>query len=81
MKLLRRLVRVFKSRGVSKTLKLCPVCNSLNIRLATKYSGWLTPETYVCDECGYSGPIYLEIDLNSSLGKSFEENKHRKESE
>ncbi len=45
-------------------VRVCPVCGSKNIRLFTKLSGWLTPEIYVCEDCGYKGPITLEIEIN-----------------
>jgi predicted RNA-binding Zn-ribbon protein involved in translation (DUF1610 family) len=34
---------------------VCPKCGSTKIRLNTSISGWLIPEEYICDECGYTG--------------------------
>lgn len=41
---------------------LCPRCGSQNIRLSSKFDAWLMPRRYVCDDCGYIGPIILEVD-------------------
>jgi hypothetical protein len=31
-------------------------------------SGWLVPTTYYCEdkECGYSGPTYVEVDIEDA---------------
>ncbi len=34
---------------------ICPRCGSTKIRPNTSISGWLVPEEYICDECGYTG--------------------------
>jgi len=44
----------------SKIVKCCPRCGGSNIRLFSKLDVWLTPEQYVCEDCGYKGPIVLE---------------------
>lgn len=44
-------------------IKVCPVCGSRKLRLSSPLDGWLTPEVYICEECGYRGPIYLELQL------------------
>ena len=56
LKLLKRL----KHRGA--TLKVCPVCGSTNIKLSSRCDGWITPIQYVCRDCGYKGPIILELE-------------------
>jgi hypothetical protein len=33
----------------------------MKIRMTGSLSGWLTPATYTCDECGYVGSIILEV--------------------
>ncbi|MEM2568844.1 MAG: hypothetical protein QXT67_02745 [Candidatus Bathyarchaeia archaeon] len=40
----------------------CPRCESRNIELSSKFDAWLMPKRYVCKDCGYIGPIVLEID-------------------
>jgi len=48
----------------SKSVEACPRCGSLNIQLSSKFDIWLTPRRYVCRDCGYMGPIVLEIEEN-----------------
>ncbi|MEM2110971.1 MAG: hypothetical protein QXX08_03725 [Candidatus Bathyarchaeia archaeon] len=45
-----------------KTMKVCPRCQSINIQLSTSFDIWLTPRRYICKDCGYIGPIVLEIE-------------------
>ncbi len=45
-------------------IKVCPICESRNLRLSSQFDGWLVPEMYVCPDCGYKGPIYLEIQID-----------------
>ncbi len=51
----------FSSNDKERSIKLCPRCGSSSIKLSSKWDGWLTPEVYLCGECGYRGPIYLEM--------------------
>ena len=44
-------------------VRVCPICLSPKIKKATPFDGWLIPETYVCEDCGYRGPIYLELEI------------------
>jgi len=46
-----------------KRIIVCPVCGSPKIRKLSSFSGWLTPEIWVCPECGYKGPIYAEKEV------------------
>lgn len=57
---LRELLGELKRRRAS--LKLCPVCGSPKLRLSSRFDIWLTPEQYVCESCGYKGPIVMEIE-------------------
>ncbi len=62
---------VFKGLNMRKKAeKFCPVCGSPKLRLSSKFDIWLTPEQYVCESCGYKGPIVMEIN---------EENKPKRE--
>ena len=45
-----------------KSVKVCPKCGSPKLNLSSKFDIWLTPRRYVCDECGYMGPVVLEIE-------------------
>jgi predicted RNA-binding Zn-ribbon protein involved in translation (DUF1610 family) len=45
-----------------KKVEVCPRCGSVNIRLSSNLDVWLTPKRYVCQDCGYVGPIVLELE-------------------
>ena len=45
-------------------IKVCPICESREIRRSSEFDGWLVPELYVCPDCGYKGPIYMEIQVD-----------------
>jgi len=47
---------------------VCPKCGSPNIHLSSRFDAWLTPELYVCDECGYKGPVVLELEIEKGQG-------------
>jgi len=42
--------------------KFCPRCGSPEIRLSSKFDIWLFPEQYVCQKCGYKGPVVMELE-------------------
>ena len=47
-------------------VRVCPKCGSDKIRaIKTSVSGWLLPNQYYCEEegCGYSGTLYVEIEV------------------
>jgi len=53
-----------KKRGEA-TANFCPKCESPKILLSSGLGTYprlygITPEEYVCPECGYKGPIVLE---------------------
>jgi hypothetical protein len=56
-------------REVLKSLKhrkptqiFCPRCCSQKIKLNSNFDVWLTPAKYLCTECGYMGPIVMELE-------------------
>jgi transcription elongation factor Elf1 len=56
-------------REVLKTLKhrkpsqiYCPRCCSPKISLSSSLDLWLTPKKYVCNNCGYTGSIIMELE-------------------
>jgi hypothetical protein len=52
-----------------RKIRVCPKCGSDKISDAkSSVSGWLVPTTYYCaeEECDYSGPIYVEIDVEEA---------------
>ncbi len=70
LKNLRDTLNVTKRR--SSAIKVCPGCGNPKIRLSsredvypTKMYG-ITPMQYVCEECGYKGPVVMEVEEESS---------------
>ena len=56
-------------REVLKTIKrrkptqiFCPRCASPRIGLSSSFDMWLTPQKFVCQSCGYLGPIVMELE-------------------
>ncbi|MCW4009953.1 MAG: hypothetical protein NWF05_04970 [Candidatus Bathyarchaeota archaeon] len=56
-------------RDILKTLKhkkpaqkFCPRCASPKLHLSSSLDYWLTPQTYICSECGYQGQLYMELE-------------------
>jgi predicted RNA-binding Zn-ribbon protein involved in translation (DUF1610 family) len=54
---------------VLKTLKrrkptrmYCPKCGSPSISFSKSPDNWLLPGKYVCQACGYTGPIVMELE-------------------
>ena len=61
---LSKILKGLRRRGLSdRTVKVCPRCGSPDIHLSSSFDVWLTPEQYVCRNCGYKGPITLELDI------------------
>jgi transposase-like protein len=40
----------------------CPRCCSPKIHLSSGFDTWLTPQKYVCENCGYTGQIIMELE-------------------
>jgi predicted RNA-binding Zn-ribbon protein involved in translation (DUF1610 family) len=58
---------VFKSvRHRRPSQIFCPRCASPKIHLSTGLDLWLTPKSYVCDDCGYNGLIVMELEESSA---------------
>ena len=63
MEALQNLFKILKGLKRKKTpvYITCPKCGSHKIhRLRFGWPG-ITPLMYACDECGYSGPLVLEL--------------------
>ena len=41
------------------TLKVCPRCLK-PLKGGSELGGWLVPQDYYCESCGYRGTVYLE---------------------
>jgi len=67
MKLLQNIREVFKTLKRREPSKIyCPRCGSPKIRLSSSLDYWLTPKKYVCENCGYIGPIVMELEKEES---------------
>ncbi|MCW4053775.1 MAG: hypothetical protein NWE84_02490 [Candidatus Bathyarchaeota archaeon] len=63
MKLLQNVREVIKSLKYRKPANIyCPRCCSPKIKMHSSFDLWLMPQKYVCAECGYIGPIILELE-------------------
>jgi hypothetical protein len=40
-------------------VKLCPICLK-PLKQLSQLGGWLTPDYYYCESCGYSGSVAFE---------------------
>ncbi|MGC8962140.1 MAG: hypothetical protein ACP5K1_06860 [Candidatus Bathyarchaeia archaeon] len=60
-RLTRGLLKALK-RGRKGIISICPKCGYPRIHQLNSLGGWLTPPIYICDKCGYAGPILLEIE-------------------
>ena len=49
-----------KRRNLKGKKKLCPNCLSQMV-IFGELSGWLVPEEYLCEKCGYKGHVALEF--------------------
>ncbi|MHA1409114.1 MAG: PaaD-like zinc ribbon domain-containing protein [Candidatus Odinarchaeia archaeon] len=54
-----------KSTTPGKVLKkFCPVCFSENIRESNPFGGVINQIQYTCSDCGYSGTVILEVEVD-----------------
>jgi transcription elongation factor Elf1 len=69
MKMLHNVREVLKSLKHRKPATIyCPRCCSSKISLYSGLDLWLTPKKYVCAECGYVGPIIMELEKEEESG-------------
>jgi len=58
----REVLKELKHKKVSEaTINLCPKCGSKKISHTDSRLYGITPRQYVCAECGYTGPIVMEL--------------------
>ncbi len=63
MKIFGAFREVFKNAKRRKPTQIfCPRCTSPKIHLSSGLDLWLTPKSYVCDDCGYNGLIVMELE-------------------
>jgi predicted RNA-binding Zn-ribbon protein involved in translation (DUF1610 family) len=55
--------------------KFCPKCGSPEIKLSSRFDIWLFPEQYVCQKCGYKGPIVMELEKEEEQEKPNQESR------
>ena len=69
MKLLRNVNELFKNIKHRRPSKIfCPKCCNPDIKVSSRFDTWLMPTKYVCDKCGYIGPIILELEKKEDEG-------------
>jgi len=69
--LLKNLREVVKNlKHAQPTPKLCPRCHSPKLKLSSRFDIWLFPEQYICQNCGYKGPIVLELEKEEETKKT-----------
>jgi predicted RNA-binding Zn-ribbon protein involved in translation (DUF1610 family) len=56
----REVLKMIKRRKPST--KYCPRCGSPDIHASRGAGYWLTPLKYACKNCGYCGPIVMELE-------------------
>jgi len=61
-KLKSMLKKLRESKAAPSRIIVCPRCGSTHIRLLSSMDVWLTPRVFVCSNCGYTGPICLEVE-------------------
>jgi len=67
MRLLQNLREVLKTLKHRKPSKIyCPRCGSPKLHLSSGFDYWLTPKKYTCENCGYTGPIVMELEKEDS---------------
>jgi len=63
MQRIKNLLRRFKhSDGSAERVLVCPRCGSTKVHLSSRLDAWLTPKKYFCEDCGYVGPIIIELE-------------------
>ena len=51
--------RIVRKSPLKPVVKLCPKCTA-PLSTGSKLGGWLIPQDYYCEKCGYRGTVYLE---------------------
>ncbi len=65
----REVLKGLKHKKVGeKTINVCPKCGSKKISHMNPWLYGITPRNYVCTECGYKGPIVMELTKTKETG-------------
>ena len=59
--------RVVRKSPLDPVIKLCPKCMA-PLKGGSKFGGWLVPQDYYCEKCGYKGVVFLEKPLPRGEG-------------
>ena len=54
---------------------MCPRCGSLKVKPLTPLSGVITPQQYICEDCGYISTVFLVVEINVESERLREENR------
>jgi len=57
-------VRGLKRR--KRTIQVCPRCKAQTLRRSSQFDGWIFPDKFICNKCGYVGPLSVEVELPES---------------
>lgn len=57
---MREILGTMKRRKPTKIY--CPRCGSPSLHISSSSDFFITPARYLCDKCGYLGPIYMELE-------------------
>jgi transposase-like protein len=60
--------RVARRSPLRPTAKLCPRCLE-PLQKGSKFGGWLVPQDYFCESCGYEGTVFLEESSGRPAGE------------
>jgi predicted RNA-binding Zn-ribbon protein involved in translation (DUF1610 family) len=67
MNLLQNIRDVLKATKHKRPTQIyCPKCGSPKIHQSTTFNYWITPTKYTCDNCGYNGPIIMELEKENT---------------
>ncbi len=44
-------------------IHVCPICFVDSLSRQSSFLTFIVPTTYICHNCGYTGPIYAEVDF------------------
>jgi predicted RNA-binding Zn-ribbon protein involved in translation (DUF1610 family) len=71
MKTLENIGEVFRTLKHRKPSRIfCPRCASSLISLSSRLDAWLTPKKYICNSCGYVGPVVMELEKIEENGST-----------
>jgi predicted RNA-binding Zn-ribbon protein involved in translation (DUF1610 family) len=63
MKLFQNFNEMFRNlKHRRPTMIFCPKCCSPDIKKSSSLDSWLIPAKYICEKCGYLGPIIMELE-------------------